>query len=365
MRTSSKFKQALFDCMSKEYDLLLSDEDDYKYDFSKKFERKMKKLISRRNKSYYHIINTSFKRVARIALAILIASITTVMSVDALREKIAGFFITRLKKYSIVQSENINEKNYDKIIEDICNVTYGLDGYKICDISENNKYISISYAKEKYNVYFNQCLSEELNEWANTEGVEIQKIYINGNEALYFKDIIGFHNYIWKDGKYGFHLMTDGTTKEESLKMAESVKITGDYKLEEIKPKTNYEITYDLKKYKLINYWISYYEPYEKYDIDDYSVLYTKDEYSSNIMFLETKKELFIRDNLNQKYDDNNARIFHTKINGKEAIFFLNDNYDYDFVWSNDEYVFELTVPFSFTKEEGIKLAESVKKLQN
>lgn len=361
----TKFKQALFDCMTQEYDLLLSDEDDYKYEFSKKFERKMKKLISRRNKSYYHIINTSFKRVACIALAILIASITTVMSVDALREKIAGFFITRLKKYSIVQSENINEKNYDKIIEDICNVTYGLDGYKICDISENNKYISISYAKEKYNVYFNQCLSEELNEWANTEGVEIQKIYINGNEALYFKDIIGFHNYIWKDGKYGFHLMTDGTTKEESLKMAESVKITGDYKLKEIEPQMNYKITYDLSKYELVDYWVAYYEPYRKDNIDNGYVTYGKDGNIFDIMLSETRKESFTWFNLMQKYNNDNTRIFHTKINGKDAIFFLDYNYDYNFVWSNDEYVFELTVPFSFTKEEGIKLAESIKKSQS
>lgn len=357
----TKFKQALFDCMSKEYDLLLSDEDDYKYEFSKKFERKMKKLISRRNKSYYHIINTSHKRAACIILAIIIATITAVAGVGAIRDKIKKYHISRLKEYSIIRSENIDDADHGKIIEDTCNITYGLTGYKITQIAEDLTFRNITYSKGNNIVMFYQTLSGQYIGSDNTEGVEVKKIYTNGNETLYFKDIMGYYTYIWDDGKYAFKLMMNGT-KEESLKMAESVKITGDYKLEEIKPKTNYEITYDLKKYKLINYWISYYEPYEKYDIDDYSVLYTKDEYSSNIMFLETKKELFIRDNLNQKYDDNNARIFHTKINGKEAIFFLNDNYDYDFVWSNDEYVFELTVPFSFTKEEGIKLAESVKK---
>lgn len=353
----TKFKQALFDCMTQEYDLLLSDEDDYKYEFSKKFERKMKKLISRRNKSYYHIINTSHKRAACIILAIIIATITAVAGVGAIRDKIKKYHILRLKEYSIIRSMDIDEVNDNKVLEDTCNITYGLEGYKVNYISAYSNSRSISYCKGDINISLDQYLSGQYDSTANTEGVEVQKIYINGNEALYFKDITGIHTYIWDDGKYAFNLKSDGT-KEESLKMAESVKRVGDFCIED--PYIIYKPTYGLNDLTLFSFYINYDLSDSQSNISSSNLYYTSSDGMVNISYQETKNDVFDYEDYIGYLKSQNYNIYKTDINGKDSIFFLDNNYYYHFLWSNNEYTFELYGTFS--KNEGKKIAESVKK---
>ena len=88
----NNFKTALFDAISSEYDKILS-ESENEHKFSSKFNKKMKKLIKRRQKPYYMLINTFSKRIACVLLTVAIASSATVLSVDASRNAVADLFV--------------------------------------------------------------------------------------------------------------------------------------------------------------------------------------------------------------------------------------------------------------------------------
>ncbi|MDE6035449.1 MAG: hypothetical protein K2G36_06020 [Ruminococcus sp.] len=59
----------------------------------------MKKLIKRRNKPYYKMINTVGKRIACIAVLVLVVSSVTIMNVDAFRSLFSDFFVNTYEKY--------------------------------------------------------------------------------------------------------------------------------------------------------------------------------------------------------------------------------------------------------------------------
>jgi len=64
-----------------------------KLEFSEKFEQKMQKLIKRRRKPTYYLFNTTLKKVACIAVSIIIAFSGVLLSVDALRQSVKKIFI--------------------------------------------------------------------------------------------------------------------------------------------------------------------------------------------------------------------------------------------------------------------------------
>ena len=127
---NDNFKKALYNSLIPEYSNMLPDADEDEHVFSADFEKKMQKLIKRRNKPYYKIINTVGKRVACIIVIVLIASSVTVLSVDALRNAVADFFVSIYEKFSTVQSAD-EDKSAPATIDDIYAITYNLDEYKI------------------------------------------------------------------------------------------------------------------------------------------------------------------------------------------------------------------------------------------
>lgn len=59
-----------------------------KLEFSEEFEQKMQKLIKRRRKPTYYLFNTTLKKVACIAISIIIAFSGVLLSVDAIRQTV-------------------------------------------------------------------------------------------------------------------------------------------------------------------------------------------------------------------------------------------------------------------------------------
>lgn len=57
--TNEIFKRAIFEALTQEYENSIPDTE--KHSFSQKFEKEMSKLIKRREKPYYKMINTSEK----------------------------------------------------------------------------------------------------------------------------------------------------------------------------------------------------------------------------------------------------------------------------------------------------------------
>jgi hypothetical protein len=205
--------------MIPEYDeLLLRNE---KHVFSVEFERKMQKLIKRRNKPYYKIINTVGKRVACIVVIVLIASSVTVLSVDALRNAVADFFVSTYDKFSSVQP--VEDDIAPSTIKDIYEITYDLKEYEIY-YEDNTEYRrNITYIKDDILINFSQYTKDAYDINVNTEGSEITTIDINNYEAVYFLDNHNYNHLIFDNGEYIIYISSN-ISKNALINIAESVK---------------------------------------------------------------------------------------------------------------------------------------------
>ena len=194
----SNFEKALYDALAPEYETAMQDVAD-EHEFSPEFEKKMKKLIKRRNKPYYRIINTAGKRTVCAAVIVLVASSVTIINVEALRNAFSGFLISIYEKFSTVQPI---DDTTPETLEETYEITYNLDDFEIIyeELSEYRH--DIDYAKDDIMIYFSQCTKDSYNPDINTENTEVITININGKEAIYFTDNHYYNHLIWDNGEY-------------------------------------------------------------------------------------------------------------------------------------------------------------------
>ena len=215
----SNFQKALYDALVPEYETYMQNIAD-KHEFSPKFEKKMKKLISRRNKPYYKIINTAGKRTACAAVIVLVSSSVTIMNVEALRNAFSDFFISISEKFSTVQP--IEDDSAPETLEEIYAITYNLNDFEIIYEELNEYRHDIDYGKDNIVIYFSQYTKEMYDSNVNTEDAEILTIDINGHEAIYFIDNHNYYNLIWDNGDYIISLSSN-INKNTLIEMAKSV----------------------------------------------------------------------------------------------------------------------------------------------
>ena len=214
------YKKAIFDALTEEYTNMLLDvtED---HIFSSGFENRMKKLVKRRSKSYYKMINTTAKRVACVFGIIFIASFSTIMSVSALREAFIDFIVSIFEKYSVVRSAN--DSNAPTDIEDKYYITIELDNYEIVYSDVDYQYNNTIYRDKNNNVIdFTQYVKSEFDIAVNTEGADVVPVVINGAEAIYYEDNQGYGNVIWDNGDYIFYISSN-LGKDALIDIAKSV----------------------------------------------------------------------------------------------------------------------------------------------
>lgn len=216
----NNFKKALYAALTPEYEKILS-EQKTEHEFSSKFNKDMQKLVKRRRKPYYKLINTVGKRVACIAIAFLVASSITILSVEALRNAVADFFVSIFEKFSTVQP--IEDDSAPLIIEDIYEITYDLNEFTI-DYEEYDDYSRyITYIKDDIAIFYEQYTKYMYDVNINTEDAEISTLIINGHEAIYFQNNHQYYNIIWDNGDYIISLLSN-IDKDILIDIAESVK---------------------------------------------------------------------------------------------------------------------------------------------
>lgn len=189
--------------------------------FSDEFERNMKRLAARQKKFYYHMVNTAQKRVACAAAVMLIGSFAAIMNVDATRTAIAELFIDTQPDYSNIIS--VDDEDAPETIEEIYEITYGLEGYTIdYKFSSDEKYDVVYMNGENY-INFVQSVKSSYDVNWNTEGASIEIITLGEYEAIYFcNNDYNYHHLIWNAEDYVFSV-TCNIDKNELKKMAESV----------------------------------------------------------------------------------------------------------------------------------------------
>lgn len=217
---NENFKKALYDALIPEFSAMLPDAEENEHQFSPAFEEKMQRLIKRRKKPYYQLINTIGKRVACVLAIIIVASSVTIMSVKAFREAVADFFISIYEKFSTVQSAD--ETNAPETIEAIYDITYNLNGYEV--IFEErlvDNYWKI-LKKDEITISYSQYTKKKYNKDINTEHSVIEIININGYEAIYFIDNQNYNHLILDNEDYIIEITTN-LDKKHAVEITKSV----------------------------------------------------------------------------------------------------------------------------------------------
>ena len=219
--SESKFERALSEYMCGEGEALMLENEDIAHEFSPEFEKRMEKLINRRKKPYFRMINTVGKRVACIAACTFIVSAGALMSVDAVRDAVFGFIMNIFEDHSDISFED--DGKHPDTIQDIYEITYDMSEYSIDfkDLSERSR--TIVYTDNDKEITYMQYTQDALNMMINTEDAVISHIDINGFDAIYYCDNHNYHTLIWDNGQYIFYISSN-LSKEETISIAESVK---------------------------------------------------------------------------------------------------------------------------------------------
>ena len=187
--------------------------------FSQKLEEKMQKLLTIQKKAYYYMINTVGKRVAIIALALLITLTATTFGVKAIRETVIDFITETFDMFTKVSTDAENPTQ-EKVLKTV--PQYTLEGYNIINELDLGTYYQVTYGNQENNtIDYIQEIVFGSTLHANTEGIEYETIYIGQFEGMaYIRD--GCSIVIFADENY-FYTLSGKVPMDELIKMAESI----------------------------------------------------------------------------------------------------------------------------------------------
>ena len=158
--------------------------------FSETFNRKMEKLLRFSQKSYFPYVNTIGKRVAIITIAVVISLSATAFIVKAIRGSVVNFLVNVYEKFSSIVFQNPeSKKTYPTAIEQFYEPEYLPEGYTLLENQNLLVATQIIYSNSNGNeLIFEQYVitSNELK--VDTEGVEIEKITVDDNKALFYSN---------------------------------------------------------------------------------------------------------------------------------------------------------------------------------
>ncbi len=201
--SKDEFKNAFREVISSEFAHIPSDEDSIDYTFSKRFDKKMNKLIKAQRKPYYFLINTTAKKVA-VMFVIFSTLITASMSVKAIREPVIEFFIEIFCTHDKYTAQGDTRTKIEKIYS----ITKLPNGFKEIDSLVSDTMNTVTYEDEKEKVViFTQMVTDDLNiDVDNEQSNTIIKIF--DDKKLYIKNIDDGIIVLWVYDGYSFQINT-------------------------------------------------------------------------------------------------------------------------------------------------------------
>ena len=206
---------------------------------SEKFEKKMQKLIRSEKRPYYVFFNSTLKKVAAIAIVLgICASAVTTVNIGAESMPEPKFYVRYQDGMTSIRfDEEIAEQAPDEILEYYV-PSYVPKGYKLEEVNLSTRSTQDYKNKKGEEIRFKQIIIVPYGIF-NDNYIEGQYLKVGDNAGLYYFD--GTHNLEWSDGRY-FYVLTADCSKNEFLRMAESVKLNENYEEEIIEMIRNKEI---------------------------------------------------------------------------------------------------------------------------
>lgn len=219
--TEKDFKECIDIALTSEYAAMLSGRTE-EHIFSERFNKNMAKLIKRRRKPYYSLINTAGKRIACIVIACITVMFTTVMSVEALRTPFLDFITGIFSDHSEIKANTESGVFYPDKIYDKYDIALDMSDYDKAVIWDDEISRFIRYTNDEKDVLFNQDIVDGYSVYLNTENAETEHIDINGHEAIGSLDNHGYYSLIWNNGEYIIQISSN-IGKDALIEIAKSV----------------------------------------------------------------------------------------------------------------------------------------------
>jgi len=199
----------------------LPKEDDLSHKFSKRFERKMNKLIRQERRTPFTkaFINYS-KKAAIIFLIFISITFAAIMSVEAYRVKFFEVVIEVWEEFTSIifkGKENIDDGKLIPIIptyipHDFTIIEEDTNHYEHFIYWENDDGIEIMFEQAK--ITSNAIIND-------TEGIEIEKTLVDEQEIISFTNK-NVHQLYWNDSNYIYTIIS-AYDKKDLIKMVESI----------------------------------------------------------------------------------------------------------------------------------------------
>jgi hypothetical protein len=194
------------------------------HEFSKRFERRMGKLI-RRGKTGSPAGGAVFLRRRAVALAAaIVILLATAMSVSAVRAAVFEFITEVYEKFTHIFFEESppSQESADEL--SIRRPSFIPEGFEL--VSEKTAGpVLLVYEKGSDYISYSQQRLKDVSMDINTEGAELEELEFNGLPAKYYSNR-GVQNLLWYDDEY-LYMVSSTLDRDTVFRIAGSVETAG------------------------------------------------------------------------------------------------------------------------------------------
>ena len=214
--------QDAFELFIRQQNALLPDEETLStVTLSDSFKQRMQKLLRRQKKGFFVMFGTAGRRIASIAVAVLVAATVTTVSVEALREPVFQFFAEVYEKFTQVLFVDDEPKTSTVELKKRM-PTYVPAGYVVENEIETDSAVAIKYTNNKgEKLRYSQHFKKDGEVQANTENVLCTDVLIGNRQGITYKNK-EINTLAFSDSQYTYTL-SGNISIDELQKMAESL----------------------------------------------------------------------------------------------------------------------------------------------
>ena len=221
--TDDMLREAVIKADICELEALLADHE-ITHEFSKRFERRMKKLI-RKSKTRSPAGGAVFlrRRLAALVAAIVIL-LATAMSVSAVRAAVFEFITEVYEKFTHMFFEESppSQESADEL--SIRRPSFIPEGFELVNEKTAGPVLLVYEKGSDYISYSQQCL-ENVSMNINTKGAELEEVEFNGLPAKYYSNR-GVQNLLWYDDEF-LYMISSTLDRDTVFRIAGSVETAG------------------------------------------------------------------------------------------------------------------------------------------
>lgn len=217
--TDAEFKKAISEALCDEYIESIPEHDVHA--FSNGYRKKMDKLVKRRKKSYYLLVNTAFKRSAVTAAAVLFLLLMP-LSVKAVRKEAYDFIIRIFPDHSELSIDK-TDNSYPKTINKEYTIPELEEEWEMNVWRNDSQAIAKDFVNGDDYVLFYQCTMDHYVVEYENDNVDMEKYVDEYGEDYLIGGTDDSVSLVWNNGEYVF-LLSGSLNKEEALELCRTLK---------------------------------------------------------------------------------------------------------------------------------------------